>query len=331
MALQPLVEAAVGRQVGQIEKRRAETSVIPVDQPEPRAVVQDVARQQVVVTEDQRNIPDCRFQLLGYLQQLRQIAKVTALTLFERAAVVAQHMKRPKGERRAAKGARHLPVHLLQQRHEAVEHGGGAQVRLPQGAPFDEAHHQHPPLGVDHFRRDAGLRRRAAGRGLVEPHDMMDGNVVAQAHHVALGAVDHMEIHVGDTAFQRLGIDRTGPQRQGPHPRLQGIQIPRRHQPPSSSKLPLREFAASTVPPQLPAGDQSERPRTIRRPVAPRQKALARLCLPVMIRRVAFSVASSLSKPPWVVLSDSNLIEAGSFRARIVVRPLLGWALPMIR
>src|SRR5882757_5784230 len=44
-------ESAVGGEIGEIEHRRAETAILPVDQPELPPVVDEVAGQEIVMTE----------------------------------------------------------------------------------------------------------------------------------------------------------------------------------------------------------------------------------------------------------------------------------------
>src|SRR3546814_13602677 len=55
-------------------------------------------------------------------------------------------------------------------------------------------------------------------RQLVEAHDLVDRNVVADAHHVAPAGVFDQVVLVGDAAAQRLRIDRPLPEVQRRHP-----------------------------------------------------------------------------------------------------------------
>ena len=76
-------------------------------------------------------------------------------------------------------------MHALDERHDAWQTRGIAHVFGRAGAAVDEAHDDDTGLGVHHFRRDAG-GDGGHGRGaLVEAHDVMHGNVVADAHEVA--------------------------------------------------------------------------------------------------------------------------------------------------
>src|SRR5262249_19731546 len=47
---------------------------------------------------------------------------------------------------------------------------------------------------------------------LVEAHDLVDDDVVADAHDVALAVVLDQEVDIGDAAEEPLGLNRSGPE-----------------------------------------------------------------------------------------------------------------------
>ena len=54
--------AVVGGEIGEIEQRRVEAGIVPVDQPEPLAVVDEIGGQQIVVAEDDRQAAPARLR-----------------------------------------------------------------------------------------------------------------------------------------------------------------------------------------------------------------------------------------------------------------------------
>ena len=118
--------------------------------------------------------------------------------------IVADDVEDPEGEHRPADVARHFAVHALQQRQDLAERSRVADVGGGAGAALDVAHDQDAGLGVDDLGRDAGGESRLAGGALVEAHDLVDGDVVADADDVALAGVLDDEIDVGGAAAQRL-------------------------------------------------------------------------------------------------------------------------------
>ena len=66
------VELVVGGEVGEIEERRVEAGIVPVDQPDAGAVVDEIAGEQVVVAEDEIDRPDGEFEAGGDIEQVGQ-------------------------------------------------------------------------------------------------------------------------------------------------------------------------------------------------------------------------------------------------------------------
>src|SRR6185437_6927577 len=95
------VERVVDGEAGKIEERRAETGEFPVDQPEPRAIVDDVAGHQVVVGERQSRRPDRVLEGIDDGAQARDTPGRNAIR-FERGEIVAQRVEDPETWRRTA-------------------------------------------------------------------------------------------------------------------------------------------------------------------------------------------------------------------------------------
>ena len=72
----PLVgrHAGVGGEAAEVEERRVEAGILPVDEPEPVAVVDEVGGQKVVVPEDDLDRPGRRLQPLGRRREAREVA-----------------------------------------------------------------------------------------------------------------------------------------------------------------------------------------------------------------------------------------------------------------
>ena len=104
------------------------------------------------------------------------------------------------------------------QGHDVLQHGGRAHLFRRQRPALDEATNQRARFAVDQRRSDPRRCRRARRRRLVEAQDAMYGDVLADAHEVALATVPYQKVGVGDAACDRLRLDWTGPvrERRGP-------------------------------------------------------------------------------------------------------------------
>ncbi len=205
-------ELAVRREVGEVEERGREAGIVPVDQPQPLAVVDEVRGQEVVVAEHDLDRPE---RALEPLDQSREAAAAPAATgcapSSSVARVVAQDVKGPEHQHRAAQVLRHLAVAAAHELDDAGQHLGPADVLGRERPAVDEAHDQRARLGMHHLRRQPGGMRRKRRRALVEAHHLMDRDVVADPDHEALAAVPHDEVGVGHAAGKRLRRDRPAP------------------------------------------------------------------------------------------------------------------------
>ena len=112
----------------------------------------------------------------------------------------------------------HFAVHPLDQRQDLGEPGRVADVGRRAGLPLDVAHDEDARLGVDDLGRDAGVEGGLARRALVEAHDLVDGDIVADADDVARTAVLDDEVDVGEAAAEALRPDGTLPDRKAGDP-----------------------------------------------------------------------------------------------------------------
>ena len=120
--------------------------------------------------------------------------------------IVAQDVEHPERQRRPAQVARQLPVHPAQQRQDAFLLPALADVRRAQRTTLHQVEDQHAGLRVQDRGRDAGGVGGAAGGQLVPAQDVVDGDVVADAHEAAARAVVDQEVGVGDAAAHRLRL-----------------------------------------------------------------------------------------------------------------------------
>ena len=120
-------------------------------------------------------------------------------------------------------------VTSLHDADDAVENGRFTHVGGLQRAPVHPPHHQRTRLGVHDFRADS-CRMRRPGRGqLVHAIHPVQGNVLADAHNIALAGIVDREVDVGDPAAERLGCDIALPAREtrGSFPGLRhGMNLP---------------------------------------------------------------------------------------------------------
>ena len=216
------VELAVGGEIGEVEERRVEAGIVPVDQPDALAVIEEIAGDQVVVAEDQFDRSDGQLQARRDVDEVGETGDVAALRIGERVGVVADDVEDPEGEGRTAEVAGNLAVNPLDQRDDLLQAGEVAQVGRRAGPPVDIAHHHDARLAVNDLRRNPRLEGGLAGRALVEAHDLVDDDIVADPHDVALAGVLDQEIDVGDAADEPFRLHRPGPQRELAYPLFGG-------------------------------------------------------------------------------------------------------------
>jgi hypothetical protein len=97
------------------------------------------------------------------------------------------------------------------QRQDAVQHGRRPHILGCERLALDEAEDDGTGLVMDHVRGKPGRRCRPACRQFVEAHDLVDGDIVADAHHEAIAPVVHDIVLVGDAPGQRLRRHGAGP------------------------------------------------------------------------------------------------------------------------
>ena len=208
-------ELVVRSEIGEVEKRGVETGVVPIDEPQPRAVVDEVGGEKVVVREHHVDFADGAFERGGDVDQLRQTRRVRTVGVPQRMRVVAQHVENPERDDGSAHVIEKPLMNLLDERHDLAKACVAVEVGAAAGLALDEPDDDHARFGVHHLGRDAGERRGLGRFALVEAHDLVHGHVFAEAHDESLAAVRHHEVGVvGDAAGQPLRRDGALPDRQ---------------------------------------------------------------------------------------------------------------------
>lgn len=92
------VEFVVGAEVAQVEERRVEAGVVPIEEPEALSVIDEVGGEQVVVAEGELDGADACFELGDLFADLWEGGAHAALVLFELCGVLAQDVEHPEGE-----------------------------------------------------------------------------------------------------------------------------------------------------------------------------------------------------------------------------------------
>jgi len=86
-------------QVGQVEQRTVEPGVVPVDEPETRAVIDEIGGEQIVVAKDDRNRSDGALKLPGLPGQRVECHGERALApRFEQAQVLSNDLEHPEDQ-----------------------------------------------------------------------------------------------------------------------------------------------------------------------------------------------------------------------------------------
>ena len=178
-------QLAVRGEAAEVEERRVEAGIVPVDQPQPLAVVDEVGGQQVVVAEDELDRPDGPLQPLG---ARRAVAAASARWRLPRLAQACARSRARRGTpRRSAPGPRRCfgisRWQRADQRRRCASRLAGSRTSSGvKRAALDEVEHEHARLGMDDRGRDAGRMRGAAGGELVRAHDAVHRDVAADAH-----------------------------------------------------------------------------------------------------------------------------------------------------
>jgi hypothetical protein len=180
-------EVAVHRDVGEVEHRRAESSVLPIDQPQARTVVDEVSRQQVVVAEDRRQRHLHPLQRFGGGRVPRRFLHAAGAAAGERLEIAANDVERPERVHRPGEVARERAMAGPQHRDDPRDVRG--EVRLRERPSFDVTDDDDPGLRMDDLRREAGGAGGAARGDLPVAEDAMDRNVIAASCHIPPRAV----------------------------------------------------------------------------------------------------------------------------------------------
>ena len=197
-------------EVAEIEERVAHAGVLPVHQPQPGSVVDEVRVQQVVVARAQRRVAP------PLLDPVRQLGRVLVAGRAADSTLVGDRPVRlDDAERVEAAGDRPPSVEAAQQRRNLLDPGA------PDLA-LDVARHE-VALRLherDHLRPDPELRGRDGRVALDVAVDSQQlGVLAADAEHERLAAGDDLEVAVRDPAAERLDrFDAAGPDTLGDLP-----------------------------------------------------------------------------------------------------------------
>ena len=87
---------AVGGEAAQIEQRRIEPGILPVHEPQPLPVIDEVGRKQIIVAEHDLDRTDGGFESRGPRQKIGEEGNVPAVAFAQRVRVVAHDMEHPE-------------------------------------------------------------------------------------------------------------------------------------------------------------------------------------------------------------------------------------------
>ncbi len=113
----------VGGKAAKIEKRRVEAGIIPIDQPQPLAVIEEIRRQQVVMAEGDLEGTGFAFEPVGDLEKGMQQRLVATAASLQESRIIPDHMKDPEDRRRSAKVPGDFPMTGSDERHDPAHHG----------------------------------------------------------------------------------------------------------------------------------------------------------------------------------------------------------------
>jgi hypothetical protein len=101
---------AVGGKSAQIEKRRIESGIFPVNEPKPLSIIDEVCRKQIVVTEHNVDRSHGGFETRGPREKVRKNGRVPAIPFAQRVPIVAHDMEHPEHRGGPAQILRNVPV-----------------------------------------------------------------------------------------------------------------------------------------------------------------------------------------------------------------------------
>jgi hypothetical protein len=180
-ALLVIREAAIGGDIGEVEQRRAEAAIFPIDEPEPLPIVEKIAGEKIVMTEHDRK------RKLGILHRIGEAGIIVELGFGTGAAftqaigIVADDVEHPEEGRGALDEPSHVTMAFVEQRHDAGD--VSAQVVLAIGAAGDMAEDHDAGFGMDELGRQAGAVGGNAHGALAVAKDVVDGDIAAAAGH----------------------------------------------------------------------------------------------------------------------------------------------------
>ena len=116
-----VVEAVVRSEIGEVEERRVEARIIPIDQPEPLAVIDEIPGEKVVVAKGDVDRADEPLEPRGRSHEACQLRDEAAFAFAQRRRIVAQDVERPEHQEGAAQMLDHLRVAKADQLDDALE------------------------------------------------------------------------------------------------------------------------------------------------------------------------------------------------------------------
>ena len=191
------IQLVVDGEVREVEVRVAHAGVLPVDDPRPLAVVDEVQGEEVVVARHQRAAAARGLDAVGDVEQLLVLGRNLHATLASGRRVRLDHAKHI--ETGGQDGSARMQL--------AEQAAGLVRIRIADRA-FHEPRHEAAVLEADDFGADAELRREQRRLVLVLPVDAQQLRVLpADAEHERLTAHRDLEVVIRDAAAERLDVD----------------------------------------------------------------------------------------------------------------------------
>ena len=96
-----------------------------------------------------------------------------------------------------------VTVGARQKDYRLIQHRILCKISSGKRAPFDEVYHQKARFVMDHCGRNTRRMRSLTGGKFIEPHDLVHGNVGADAHHGFATAILNQKVAICYTAVKR--------------------------------------------------------------------------------------------------------------------------------
>ena len=145
------------------------------------------------------------------LQQPRQHAEHAAVAVPKRPGVIPNHLEHPEYQCRSTEMHGNFIVAAFDQGHDTLQRYRLPYTRFVQSLSLDKPHDQRPRLMMHDFRRHTRSGGRTAGGKLIEAHDTVNGNIVADTHEITLTRVLDDKVLIGYTATHRTRLDVSFP------------------------------------------------------------------------------------------------------------------------